>query len=219
MEHESRWVRLAPLAGITFVVLLLVLFFVLSKNTPDSHDSTQKIFSFYTGHRAREEAAGIVFAFAGLFLALFAATLARRVRLAERLPGGLSWVVLAMGILAAMGLLLTSATHYATAESANHHLPLMTRTLSNLDNDAFPAFFLPGIAFYLFAGIAIVRSHALPRWLGIFGIVIAVLSINPVGFFAWFFGGMIFTVAASILMMRRPAVDATAGGAVARTPA
>ena len=78
----------------------------------------------------------------------------------------------------------------------------MTQTLSVLSEDFFFPF-LAGIALFMFAtGICVLRHGGLPRWLGWVAIVIAVVSVTPIGF-AGFLAAFIWTLVASIVLYLR----------------
>lgn len=64
------------------------------------------------------------------------------------------------------------------------------------------------------AGLAILRSHLLPSWLGWVGVAFGVLAVLPLGLIALLLGGA-WTLAVSIAMTRRPfpAAPAPPGGA------
>ena len=60
----------------------------------------------------------------------------------------------------------------------------MTHTLTVLNNELFPPL-VGGAAIMLLAfGVVMVRTRVLPKWLGWLSILIAVLLLTPVGFFA-----------------------------------
>ena len=59
-------------------------------------------------------------------------------------------------------------------------------------------------AFLLGAGIASIRGGVLSTWIGWAAVVIGVLAVTPVGFFA-FLAGLAWVLVVSILLAREPA--------------
>ena len=64
--------RLAPLAGVGFVVALLSVFFVFGSNEPSATDSTQTVVNYWHAHHSREMAGGLVGILAVILLVWFA---------------------------------------------------------------------------------------------------------------------------------------------------
>ena len=58
---QQRWHVLAPLTGVLFVVLAVVAF-IISGETPDTDDSPQKILDFYLDNDTSQLWAGAVLA-------------------------------------------------------------------------------------------------------------------------------------------------------------
>ncbi len=58
------------------------------------------------------------------------------------------------------------------------------------------------MVFSIAIGLAILRTAALPKWLGWVMIVIGVIGVTPVGFFG-FFAVMIWSVIVAVMLYRR----------------
>jgi hypothetical protein len=179
----TRVERLAPLAGLAFVILIGATFGV-SGETPSSDDSTAKIVSFWRENDTQQITAAFLGGIAALFLVWFAGSLRRTISRGEGGDGRLASIAFAGAAIAAVGVLLFSGLTYAAADTAGDVPPGVTHTLTVLNN----TLFFPltgGFALLLLAsGVAFLRTRVLPQWLGWLSIVIGVLILTPVGFFA-----------------------------------
>jgi hypothetical protein len=211
MDGHSKWERMAPITGIVFVVLV-ILTFVVGGSTPGDKDSAQKVLSFYSKHRTKEQAADLLFAGAALFMMFYAATLARRVRLHEQRPGGLSWLTLAAGAVASSGFLVFAGMQWALAESSKLHDGQVIRTINMFANNTFLPFLGGFCLFVVSAGLAVALSRALPAWFGWVGFVLGVLIFNPIGWVAAAVA-LLWTLASAIWMLARPPVQGGASAA------
>ncbi len=193
--------RLAPLTGVVFVVLV-VAGAVLGGETPEGKDSQESIVRYWTDNEAERIWSDALGAWAAVFFMWFAATLRSVLRAAETGPARLASLSLAGATIAATGLLCAVSIDFATAESAGDVPGDVTHTLTVLNNN----FFFPMAAgygiFLLAAGVLAVRTGALPAWLGWGAIVIGVLCVTPVGFFA-ILGGLVWVLVASVLLYQR----------------
>jgi hypothetical protein len=196
----KRW---APLTGVVFVILL-VISFILSGSTPDPDDSAQKVTSFYNKHDTKEIVSAILGAYAALFFVFFVGVWRAALRRTEPEPGTLSTIAFGGGILIAVGGLTFSALTFTLGDLADKLDPTAMQALNALSGD----FFFPlavGIGTFLIAsGIATLRGGPLPKWLGWVGILIGVLAVTPIGFFA-FFASLVWVLVVSIVLTIRPA--------------
>ena len=211
MEPRNAWARWAPLTGILFFVLVLVALAV-GGSTPDDNDSAQKVLSYYVKHRSDQEAVAFVLTFAGVFLFFFSVALARRVRLREVAPGGLSTAVIGAGAVACLGWVTFASAQFALVESSKRNDLELTRTINVFANNFFFPFLAGSAIFMVIAGLAVALSRALPAWLGWVGFALGIVSFTPIGFF-FVLGGVIWVLVASIMMIVRPAATAASPGA------
>jgi hypothetical protein len=207
---SDRLNRFAPLTGVIFAVLVVVGIFTSSGETPNADASPAKVIAYYGSHRSEVETSAILFAFAFLFVVLFAGSLRsymRRTAAAE----GVSAIVLAGAVLMAAGALATSGAEYGLA----HNLKSLTPQTAQAANFVVQELFLPILAgAFLFAfgsGLAILRGVPLPRWLGWVAIVLGVAALIPPASFPALLGFTVWSVIASILVYRRtgPTVPAS----------
>jgi hypothetical protein len=201
-----RW---PPLTGVVFVVLI-VLAFLIGGDTPDFDDSGEEVISFYTDNEGSQFVSAILGAYAALFLVFFASVLRGELRRGEEGPGVLSTISFAGALLLAVGGLAFAGFTFTLADLADESPdPGAMQALNALNSE----FFFPvavGIAAFLIgAGIATLRGGGLSRWLGWVAIVIGVLAVTPIGFFA-FLAALAWVLVVSIMLAREPAGPAAA---------
>lgn len=195
---SDRWSRLAPLTAVLFAGLL-VASVALSWNTPNSDASGAKVISFFHSHRSEEMASNLLGGAAAAFLLFFASAL--RVHL-RRGADGLAALGFGGGILAAGGGAIFSSLGLALADVPTKLDASSAQALNVLSNDFFFPFAVGLSAFMIGNGLAIVRSRALPRWLGWVAFVIGLVSFSPAGFVA-FFAVMVWAVIVGVLLYVR----------------
>jgi hypothetical protein len=195
----DSWERYAPLTGVVFVVIVVIAF-LWGGSTPDPHDSTIKVASFYTKHRDQQTAVAFVLAIGAAFLPFFASSLKRALdwsggtsRLSNAAFGG--------AIVATVGFFILSTVHVALADSAGKTPPLVTQTLNVLDgNDFVPAAAGMGI-FLIASGLAILRYRALAAGLGWAALIIGIVIFTPAGFIGFLLSGIWVLVTSIVLFM------------------
>jgi hypothetical protein len=200
---QQRWHSLAPLTGVAFVVLA-VLAFVISGETPDSNDSPQKVLSFYQDNDTEQIWASAVLAWSTVFLLFFVGILRSLLHAAEGGIARLSAVAFGGGIVLAIGILSFAGFTFGLADAADDGLtPQAAQALNVLNTD----FFFPvaaGLGTLMIAtGIVSIRSRALPAWLGWAALVIGIVAVTPLGFFAFLVFG-IWTLVTSVILWRAP---------------
>ena len=211
---ESRWERYAPLTGVVFVAIVIIVFAV-GGETPDEHDSAATVQNFYIKHHDKHSALSFVIILGIPFLLFFASTLRRALRRAGG-TGQLANASLAAAAVAAAGFGLIGTIHLALSNAGESIKTLATtQTLNVLDNNDFlPA--AAGMAVFVFAaGLSAVRHGGLPSWLGWVGVVIGVATFTPAGFIAFLAAG-VWVIIASLLLTFGP--SASSGAAPERPP-
>jgi hypothetical protein len=198
----DSWERYAPLTGVVFVVIVVAVF-AIGGSTPDAHDSTAEVASYYTKHRDKQMALAFILAIGAAFLPFFATHLRRTLDWAGG-TGRLANAAFGGAVLATVGFWILATVHLALADSAGKTPPLVTQSLNVLDgNDFIPAAAGMGVL-VLASGLSILRHRALPRWLGWAGLVIGILVFTPAGFFAFLASGLWVLVTSIVLFMAGP---------------
>src|SRR5271165_6573454 len=132
---SDRLSRLAPLTGVIFAVLVVVAI-LTGGETPDANASPARVIAYYGSHRSEVETSGIVFALAFLFVVLFAGTLRSYLRQTPAAEG-LAAIVLAGGVLMAVGVFMAVSAEYGLAHNLHDLTPATAQTLSVLSNELF----------------------------------------------------------------------------------
>lgn len=204
----SRGSRIAPLTGV-LAVALFVLAFIISGETPDTEDTAEEIVSFYVDDDSAQIAGSVLVAYGAVALLFFLGALRNRLRSEERAGSGLSAVAFGGGLLIAIGAALFAGINFTLADSADTIDPAAAQALNALNVDLFMPLAVGVVVFFLATGIAMVRGVGLPAWLGWVAIVIAIVGLTPVGFFA-FLVGLAWIIVVSVLLAARP-VDGQSG--------
>lgn len=179
----GRWSKVAPLLGLLFVVFVVAS--VVVSNTPRTNASPASILRFYQSHQGRIQVGSFLGAPAvvlGLFWFAYLRNWLQRHDVHER------WgtVTFAGGILFAVVGGVATGTQFALVDTPKNLTESTAVALNFLSGDL--PFLLSSMAFGVMAtaaGIAMIKSRALPTWLGWFSLVIGILGALPVGdFFA-----------------------------------
>ncbi|MEO8091839.1 MAG: DUF4386 family protein [bacterium] len=200
---------LAPLTGVAFVALVIIGFSVAGE-PPDAKSSPEEIVNFYVSNTDSVRIGALLSAAAGLLFIFFANHLRRVFDAAGEAP--LSVTVLVGGSVMAVGAAIDATILLAIAETADDIEATSVQTLQALwDNDFLPIA-LGLLVFLISAGLSILRTGALPRWLGWVALALAVIGFTPIGFAA-FLGAGIWIVVVSVMLAVR------AGRSSGSTPA
>jgi len=207
MQRQGTWERLAPLTGIVFVAIAVVVFAV-GGSTPGDHDTVQEVQSFYGQHHDKHTALAFILAFSIPFLLFFVSILRYELRSAGG-TGQLANAAFGGGVLAAVGFGILAFVHFALADAAANANTIATAQVLNvLDNSDFIPVAAGTGVLVLGAGWSTVRHGGLPTWLGWVGVVIGVLAFTPAGFFAFLAGGLWILIASVLLTRARGAAPA-----------
>ncbi len=214
MNDNKMW--LVPLTGVAFIVIA-ILSFVISGEPPDVKDNTpQEIVDHYVDNKDSVMIGAAVATFAGAVLVFFFGYVRKILRAAEGENGMLSLVAFAGAVIGATGIAIDSMISFVLAEAADDIDPIAVQSLQALwDNDFLPIAL--GITLMLSAsGLSIVRHGALPKWLGWIAIVLAVVSVTPVGFVA-FPGMALWILIVSVMLTLRARAQAPPPGQTSLT--
>jgi hypothetical protein len=198
MERSSReW--LVPLTGIVFAVLLIVSFIVQGDLKDASHPASE-VKQWYIDNKDAAEISAFIGAIAAGFLIFYGGYLRK---VFEGAGPMLSILPLIGLTVVAVGGTIDGVILFATAERAKDLPPESVRTLQTLwDNDFLPLL-LGTLVFNWSVGFAVLRSGALPKWMGWAGIVFGVLSLaGPLGFVGAI-GAALWIIVSSIMLSLR----------------
>jgi hypothetical protein len=203
---EQRWPAWAPLTGVVFVILF-VISFAISGDTPDVNDSPQKILDFYKDNDSDLILSALLGGWGTLFFFFFLGVLRSLLRATEGAAARLSPVAFGGGLVLGVGMLSFAGFTFALGDAADHLTPDAAQTLNTLNSD----FFFPlavGLGTLMIAtGLIAIRSRVLPPWLAWIALVIGIAAVTPAGFFAFLAFGL-WTLVTSILLWRAGAASA-----------
>ena len=202
---SDNWSRAAALTGIAFTVLVAI-GAVLAGSAPKDTASGQAVIAFYAQHGARQKASDVFLAFAFIALISFAGWL--RVYVRRRTShDGLTVTALAGAVLLAAGQTIGAGLSWTLAAAPGQLQPAAAQALNAAANDMVLTSAAGWFIFAVAVGLVIVRSKALPSWLGWVSLVIGVVVLTPAEFGA-FLAFAVWTAVVSVLTLRRPrAVD------------
>ena len=199
--NERSLARLAPLAGAAYAVAVVAGDLVVGQ-FPDSDASAAKLHTYYAAHHAHVAAGGMIFAWSTLLLAIFGCALWSRARDAG------AHVVVAGAVLVA-----TAVAVVETAQEASGFLVLGdVSTKSAVEPAALQAVHIAGSAGALGAGVALLLlavsvAGIVPRWLAWPAVVLGLLQLTPIGFFASL-AFLLWAAVAGVVLTLRPRLRA-----------
>jgi len=206
MSRNKEW--LAPLTGVAFVVVGIISF-LISGEPKSADEPVKEIVNFYVDKKDSVQISAIAGVVAGLFLIFFGAYLRKVLRAAGGEGETLSLVSFIGLVLVALGFAIDGTILFALAEAAEDIDPVAVQSLQALwDNDFLPIM-LGVLAFLWATGISVIRSGALPKWLGWVMILLGIVGVTPIGFVAAI-GSAILVLVLSILLSLRARSRASA---------
>ncbi len=173
---DTKLERWAPLAGVVFVVLVLVGGFIAG-SPPATSDSAAKIGKFFADNDYALKCGAFISGLASIPFLVFLGVLYARLRGAEGDHGRLSLVMFGGGVLSAALILVAFAVFGAIAISVDEIGGGGTKFFYILANGLTG---MAGLALVVVAGataLVTFRTQALPAWLGWLSVASAVLWI------------------------------------------
>jgi hypothetical protein len=195
--------QIGPLTGILFVVLVIVAFAV-SGETPDVNDSPQSVVSFYVDNDSEQQISASVLALGCVAFLFFLSALRRALRAVAGDEGELSTVALLGGLMIVVGASLFAGIGFTLGDAADNLPVEAVLTLNALNSDLFFPIAVGTAVFNLGLALAVLRHGGLPRPLGWLALVIGIVGLTPGGFFAFLATGVVI-VWASVVMAQRAA--------------
>lgn len=167
-----------PLAPVLAYGVLMVTAVILSAGSPQPSASAGSVLAYDGAHHSALQVAGCLGFAASLPLAVWSATVYRRLRtgLGVTAPGAV--IALVGGLLAAASLALTGLVNWTSSQTSSFGDAGVARALADLSFATGSAGFVTPLGL-LIAGIAVpgLIMRLLPRWLAWAGLVIAALSV------------------------------------------
>ena len=197
----DRWPRVLPLTGVLFVILA-VLAFVVSGETPGTDDSAQTILSFYQDNDSSQLWAGALLAWGAVAFLFFLGVLRAVLHAAEGEIARFSAIAFGGGLIAAVGMLSFAGFTFVLGDTADNLAPEAAQALNALNTDFFFPVAIGTGTLMIATGIGSLRSRALPPLLSWAALVIGIVAITPLGFFA-FLVFLIWTLVVSVMLWRR----------------
>jgi hypothetical protein len=199
MDRSREW--LVPLTGVAFIVVGIASF-IISGEPKSADEPVNEVVDFYLDNKDEIQISAVLGTGASALLIFFAAYL-RKVLRAAAGPGEMLSLVSFLGLaFVAMGFAIDGTIMFALAEAADDIDPIAVQSLQALwDNDFLPIM-LGLLAFLWATGISVIRSGALPRWLGWIMIVLGIAAVTPIGFVS-FLGAAILVLIISIMLSLR----------------
>ena len=197
-RDDDRWMYLAgPL--FTLLVVLLVL---VQGSPPGEKDSVKEVVAHFTDKEARTFVSVFLSGPAVAALLVFVSRL--RAGIDDRARAARSLAVAGGGVYGT-AILVSTSVLLATNVSANNDMGDVARTLNVLS----ASLWIPGVigigVMLLGAGLAVLRTGILPRWLGWVATVVGVVSfLGPGGFAGFLVGPLWIGVAGVMLYLRKP---------------
>jgi hypothetical protein len=194
--------QLLTLSGLASVILLVVAFGV-SGDSPGTSESGAKLRAFYVDHASSQRTGAYLLMIAVPLLVFFAA--AMRSSLVEsgvgetRLWGN---IFFSGALICGAGLLLAACMQLALATAPKHISGAGLQALNALSSESYPAFTGGLGVLMLGAAGAMIPIHSGLRWLGWAALVLGVVTFTPLGFFG-FAGAGLWIVLASVAMTMR----------------
>lgn len=206
----ARVDRLGPLAGIVAVALFVLGVVMLESgtNTPGEDATPAEYLAYYQNDESGILWGGVVFQLGAVFFLWFLGALRARLVAAEGPLARLTATAFAGGIAAATCALLLPSADMAGALSEDQLTPDAAIVFNNLGDAFFLGAEFAAAVLAAATGLVILGTRVLPRWLGWFSLLLALLLlVAPVGWAGLIFGMPVWTILVSLYLFMRPGVD------------
>jgi hypothetical protein len=206
MTRSREW--LVPLTGVGFV-LLGIISFIVGGEPKSADEPVGEIVDYYVDNKDSIQASAFIGVAATLLLVFFGAYLRRVLRAAAPEGEILSLVSFLGLVVVAVGFAIDTTILIALSEAADDIDPVAVQSLQALwDNDFVPL--VLGVLMFLWAtGLAVIRTGALPKWLGWVMVVLGVLGLTPIGFAAAIGAAILVLVLSILLSVRARSIPET----------
>lgn len=198
---NARARRLAPFAGYLMVACLVVVI-TATGSTPDAKDSGAKVIAFFTHHKTSTHVSDFLLAYAALAAVVYFTAVAGFLR--SRGSQLLASTTIGGAILAAAGLCLAAGLDEALVDQPGRLSTTSAQALNLLNNDMFGILLFAGFALATTsAGVAMLRTKALPTALGVVTTIVGVgFATGIASWFAFMASGPLTLVIAAYVYAR-----------------
>ncbi|HUR14581.1 MAG TPA: hypothetical protein VM097_08825 [Mycobacteriales bacterium] len=195
--------RLPLLAGPVFTVIFFVVTLLMSEEGPGQDASGKAVVDYVEGHEGQLFFTAFAAPALGALIVLFFSQLRTLARERSIAAGAGPSVMIAGAVLWAGGMLVSSMLELAVLGAADDNLEQAAQTL-NVILEASWLPFIGGIAITLIgAGMTVLRTALLPRWLGWVALVCGIIALaGPGGFLGFFVGPLFMLIAGMMLLVR-----------------
>jgi hypothetical protein len=217
MQRSTAWI--APATGIVFIALVVVCVILLGEGPDATKKTAQEVADFYQDNEDEQIIGSFLVGLASVFFLFFAGSLRRLLREAEGPDGMLSAVSFAGATVFVAGAAVVATINLALADLADDLDPVALQAINGITWDFYIPFIVGMAPFFFASGLCAVRTAALPKWLGWVAIVLGVVIVTPVGFFALLAGGVWILVVSILLTMRARGAPGAPAAPAPGTPA
>ena len=174
----DRFKRLAPLSGVLFVAGVVTA--LITPQTPDATASGAKVIAYYQHHHTATYVAAFALAYAAAAAILYFVSVGNYLRRCG--SELLATTTIIGGALCAGGLLLGAGTLGASNDAPGRMSADVARALNIIQSDLFAPMLFAGLAVAtLSMGVAMLRTKALPKALGIITVAVGVVAFTGIG--------------------------------------
>jgi hypothetical protein len=218
VECRGRWDRIAAVAGILFILLVVASFF--TPETPEFDAPASELAAALTEDRSRFQMSLLFGFLADIAFLVFLAGVSSRLRRHEGTGGMFSGLFAIAGAAFAATILVSEGLYLAMVQAASTaDVEATLPTLAVLDYWVGIVGIPAAVAMMIGAAGAILGTHALPVWTGWLAGLVAVLLVFSlaavyetddetvlvtIGGFGGFLLFLVWTLATSVLLLMRP---------------
>jgi hypothetical protein len=192
---------LVPLTGVAFIASLIA-GFAVTGSPPQAKDGGKDVIQFYVDNADSVAVGSALVTLGGLFFIFFANYLREVFRFASGPTTTIANTVLVGASIFAVGAAIDSSISLSLSQAGDDITPSAAQALQAFfDNDFLPLAL--GVEVFLVSvAISVLRTGALPRWLGWVAAVLVVLGVTPAGFIA-FIGAGVWVLVVSVMLALR----------------
>jgi Domain of unknown function (DUF4386) len=207
--RDSREWLVPLVTGLGFIVLLIV-GFIFAGEPKDADHPPAEIAEWYVDNKDGAQIGAFISVVAAALLIFFGAYL-RKILAAVEGPGAMLPILILVGLaIVGVGAAIDNMLLFAAAEAADDISAPQIQTIQAIWDSDFLPFFLGVTIFTWSVGLSVLRTGALPKWLGWLAIVAGVVSLaGPIGFLGALLAA-IWIIIASILLAMRARSEPTA---------